>query len=96
MKRAFDKIAAGLNDAIAYAEGDTARGRETMPIDVRAIRLSMNLTQSEFAKRYRLPIGTVRDWEQRRSQPDSASKIYLRMIEAEPARVLKIVEKVVS
>jgi putative transcriptional regulator len=96
MKRAFDKIAAGLNDAIAYAEGDTARGRETTPIDVRAIRLSMNLTQSEFAKRYRLPIGTVRDWEQRRSQPDSGSKIYLRMIEAEPARVLKIVEKVVS
>ncbi|HEY0446701.1 MAG TPA: helix-turn-helix domain-containing protein [Allosphingosinicella sp.] len=96
MKRAFDKIAAGLNDAIAYAEGDTARGRETKPIDVRAIRLSMNLTQSEFAKRYRLPIGTVRDWEQRRSQPDSGSKIYLRMIEAEPARVLKIVEKVVS
>jgi putative transcriptional regulator len=94
MKRAFDKIAAGLEDAIAYAEGDSSRGREAKPVDVKAIRLSMNLTQSEFARRYRLPIGTVRDWEQRRTQPDSGSKVYLQMIEADPANVLKIVEKV--
>lgn len=93
MKRAFDKIAAGLDDAIAYAEGDTSRGREAKPVDVKAIRLSIKLTQIEFARQYRLPIGTVRDWEQKRSHPDSGSKLYLRMIEAEPAKVLKIVEK---
>ena len=94
--RAFDKISAGLEDAIAYAGGDTARGRQVKPVDVKAIRQSMNLTQSEFAKRYRLPIGTVRDWEQHRSHPDSGSKLYLRMIEADPATVLKIVEKVAA
>lgn len=27
MSKAFDKIAAGLADAISYAEGDTTRGR---------------------------------------------------------------------
>lgn len=96
MKRAFDKIAAGLDDAIAYAKGDTSRGREAKSVDVRAIRLSMNLTQSAFAKTYRLPIGTVRDWEQRRSHPDSGSKLYLQMIEADPATVLKIVEKIAA
>jgi len=94
MKRAFDKIAAGLDDAIAFAEGDTARGRETKPVDVKAIRSSMNLTQEEFAKRYHLPIGTLRDWEQRRSHPDSGSRVYLQMIEAEPTTVQRIVEKV--
>ena len=94
MKRAFDKIAAGFDDAIAYAGGDTSRGREAKPVDVKAIRLSMKLTQNQFAKRYRLPIGTVRDWEQRRSHPDSGSKLYLQMIEADPATVSKLVEKV--
>jgi putative transcriptional regulator len=94
MKRAFDKIAAGLDDAIGYAEGDPSRGREAKPVDVKAIRTAMKLTQDEFARKYRLPLGTVRDWEQRRTQPDSGSRIYLRMIEAEPARVLEIVERV--
>lgn len=32
MKRAFDKIAAGLDDAIAYAKGDTSRGRAAKSI----------------------------------------------------------------
>ena len=27
MSKAFDKIAAGLADAIAFAEGDTSKGR---------------------------------------------------------------------
>lgn len=94
MKRAFDKIAAGLDDAIAFAQGDGARGREARPVDVKVIRRAMNLTQSEFARKYRLPVGTVRDWEQRRSHPDSGSKVYLQMIEADPATVLKMVEKV--
>jgi hypothetical protein len=30
-KRAFDKIAAGLEDAIAYAGGDASRGRARRP-----------------------------------------------------------------
>jgi putative transcriptional regulator len=94
MKNAFDKIAAGFGDAIAFAEGDAARGRETRPVDVKSIRRAMKLTQADFAKRYHLPIGTVRDWEQGRSSPDSGARVYLQMIEAEPATVLRIVEKV--
>jgi putative transcriptional regulator len=94
MKAALDKIAEGMNDAIAFARGDASRGREARPVDVKAIRRSMNLTQAEFARRFRLPLGTVRDWEQRRTRPDSGSEVYLRMIEAEPATVSKLVEKV--
>jgi putative transcriptional regulator len=94
MTRAFEKIAAGFEDAIAYAEGDRSRGRETKPVDVKAIRVAMNLTQGEFARKYRLPVGTVRDWEQKRTQPDSGSRVYLQLIEAEPEVVLRMVERV--
>jgi putative transcriptional regulator len=36
MKSAFDKIAAGLGDAIAHANGETGRARVAAPIDVAA------------------------------------------------------------
>jgi putative transcriptional regulator len=36
MKKAFDKIAAGLEDAIAWSSGDEGRGREVRLVDVKA------------------------------------------------------------
>lgn len=96
MKTAFDKIAAGLEDAIAYAGGDVSRGHEAKPLDLKAIRQTTNLTQEQFARTYHLPIGTVRDWEQNRSQPDSGSKVYLQMIEADPKAVQRIVAKIAA
>lgn len=38
MTKAFARIAAGLADATAYAEGDTAEGRVAADPDVKAIR----------------------------------------------------------
>jgi putative transcriptional regulator len=94
MKSAFDKIAAGFEDAIGYAKGDAAAGRETVALDVKAIRKSTNLTQEQFSATYRLPLGSVRDWEQKRFQPDGASRTLLAMIAADPAGVKRIIAKV--
>ena len=94
MKIAFDKIAAGLDDAIAFAEGDVSRGRIAKVVDIKAIRAARGLSQGEFSRRYRLPLGTIRDWEQHRRMPDTGSKLYLAMIEADPEGVEKIIAKV--
>lgn len=93
-KTAFDKIAAGLNDAIAFAKGDESRARVAKPVDVKAIRTSAQMSQEEFARTFRLPIGTVRDWEQHRREPDTAAKVFLSIIEADPKTVARLVEKV--
>jgi putative transcriptional regulator len=58
MKSAFDKIAAGLEDAIGYAEGDRARARETT-VDVRAIREANHMTQAAFAETFRLKLAAL-------------------------------------
>ena len=66
-----------------------AGARRVVP--VAALRHRLGLTQDEFARRYRLPVGTVRDWEQGRSVPDAPARALLRAIEGEPevlARVL--------
>lgn len=94
MKSAFDKIAAGLNDAIAFAGGDESRARVVKPVNIKLIRERWRMTQNEFAQKYRLPLGTVRDWEQHRREPDTGSKLYLSMIEADPKGVERILSKV--
>lgn len=50
MTTALDKIAAGLADAIAYAEGDTTKGRIAAGSDVKAIRAKTGITQTQFAE----------------------------------------------
>ncbi len=61
MTKAFAKIAAGLADAIAYAEGDTTKGRVAAGPNVKAIRAKTKLSQAKFADKLRVPVGTVRN-----------------------------------
>jgi putative transcriptional regulator len=53
----------------------------------RALRRALGLTQEEFAGRYHIPIGTLRDWEQGRSEPDQPACAYLRVIAHDPEGV---------
>ena len=64
------------------------------PAEIRAARVRhaqrrSGLTQEAFAARYRLPSGTLRDWEQGRREPDAAALAYLRVIEREPEAVAR-------
>ena len=54
-----------------------------------SIRRRLKLSQDEFAARFHIPVGTLRDWEQRRKEPDAAAKAYLRVIALEPEVVRK-------
>lgn len=58
----------------------------------REIRQRLHLTQEQFATRFHLRIGTVRDWEQGKKEPDSAAKALLRVIEHNPDVVLHALE----
>ena len=49
-----------------------ARLKQLKPVPrVRTIRRALGLTQEEFAARFHIPLGTLRDWEQGRTEPDS-------------------------
>ena len=55
----------------------------------KVIRERLDLTQEEFAARFDIPLGTLRDWEQARREPDAAALAYLRVIEREPEAVAR-------
>ena len=56
---------------------------------VRTMRRALRMTQEEFATRYHIPVGTLRDWEQGRSEPDQPARAYLTVIARDPEGVLR-------
>lgn len=56
------------------------------------LRFKFGLTQEEFSARYQIPIGTLRDWEQHRSEPDAPARAYLKVIAADPQGVAEKLE----
>jgi putative transcriptional regulator len=54
---------------------------------VKTLRRALGLTQEEFATRYHIPLGTLRDWEQGRTAPDQPARAYLKVIAADPEGV---------
>ena len=78
---------AALNDPDArpLTEADLTRMKRTP--QARIIRRALGLSQEDFAARYHIPLGTLRDWEQGRVEPDQAARAYLTVIAREPETV---------
>jgi len=56
------------------------------PIDVKAIRERVKMSQAEFSRAY-ISKRALQEWEQGGRQPDSAARAYLTVIAKEPAIV---------
>src|SRR5690349_1833691 len=84
-----DKHAAALSDPDnrPLTEADMKRMRRTPRAKI--IRRALGLSQEDFAARYHIPLGTLRDWEQGRAEPDQAARAYLTVIAREPEAVRK-------
>jgi putative transcriptional regulator len=84
---------AALNDPDAgpLSEGDLRRMRRTPQVKV--IRRALGISQEDFAARYHIPLGTLRDWEQGRVEPDQAARAYLTVIAREPETVRKALNR---
>ncbi len=58
---------------------------------IRKTRTDLKLSQAEFAARFRVPLGTLRDWEQTRATPPDFAVAYVRVIGQMPDAVAKAV-----
>jgi putative transcriptional regulator len=58
----------------------------------KTLRRALGLTQEEFAARYQIPLGTLRDWEQGRTEPDQPARAYLKVIARDPEGVRRALE----
>jgi putative transcriptional regulator len=79
-----------LTDAVAHAQGAKSRVRvQTVELpDVRAIRRKLHMSQQQFAEAYRIPLSTLKNWEQGRRQPDAPAAAYLQVIARRPREII--------
>ncbi len=59
-------------------------------VNTKRLRERLGLTQEAFAARYRIPLGTLRDWEQGRKVPDAPARAYLTVIARDPSVVASL------
>lgn len=72
------------------SDADLRRMKRTPQAKV--IRRALKMTQEEFATQFQIAIGTLRDWEQNRYEPDGAAKAYLKVIAKETEAVRRALE----
>ncbi|QGM44857.1 helix-turn-helix domain-containing protein [Methylocystis heyeri] len=82
-----ERHSAALSDPEAQplTPEDFRRMKRTPQVSV--IRRALGLSQEEFAEKFLIPIGTLRDWEQGRKAPDAAARAYLVVIGRNPSAV---------
>jgi putative transcriptional regulator len=78
-------------DAQPLAPDDFKRMKRTPQVKI--IRQALSLSQEEFSARFHIPLGTLRDWEQGRKDPDAAARAYLVVIGRKPEAVLEALEQ---
>lgn len=82
-----DVEAAALSDPDAQPLTADQLARMRRVPRVKTLRRALRLTQEQFAARYQIPLGTLRDWEQARAEPDQPARAYLKAIAGDPEGV---------
>jgi putative transcriptional regulator len=65
-------------------------------VPVAAVRNQLGLTQQQFSDLTGIPLGTLRNWEQKRVSPDPAARALLTIFTREPKAALRALRKVAA
>ena len=85
---AVERAARADPDAQPLTEADLKRMKRTPQAKI--IRRALELTPEEFSARFHIPLGTLRDWEQGRAEPDEPARAYLKLIAGDPDHVSRV------
>lgn len=75
-------------DEIVRGERQPFREFHFDAVKVREIRRATGLSQAEFAQKIDVAVGTLRNWEQGRRDPEGPARALLRAIDNDPVHVL--------
>ena len=89
-----EKHAAAMSDPDAQPLTEERLKRMKRVPRARSLRRALGLAQEEFAARFHIPISTLRDWEEGRTEPDQVARAYLEVIASAPDVVQRALEPV--
>ena len=81
-----------LDDVMAIKKGAPAKAWTPEQLLAISVRKKLKKSQLAFSKLLGVPIGTIRDWEQGRKQPDSAAVTLIKVAQKNP----KILEEIAA
>ena len=100
----YDNLKESLEDAIAFAKGDTSKARVRVlstvdsipvapykPAEVAQLRRTLNMSQRGFATAIGVSPRTVEAWEAGKSEPSGVATRMLYLIDKDPSLVDKLV-----
>lgn len=83
-----EELIESLKEVVAHKRGEIELEQVLpRPIDVKAIRKRVKMSQAEFSRAYGISKRALQEWEQGGRQPDSAARSYLTVIARKPAAV---------
>ena len=87
----FESIQQGLIEAVDYSEGrvKTATIHKFTPVDVKEIRSNIHMTQTEFASRFGISLGTLRHWERGDRTPRGPALVLFTVLSKNPNAVIQ-------
>ena len=89
----FDELMESVKQGGAILRGDMAPGRVFLPsgdVDAAALRRRLGLSQAKFAEFLGVNIGTLRNWEQGRRQPEGPARVLLKVAAHQPEALLAV------
>jgi putative transcriptional regulator len=88
-KKDFDNLVASIREAgrIRRGEAEPTRVSEFAPVDVKAIRQRLRMSQAEFARMIGVSVATLQNWEQGRRRPEGPARALLKVAAANPEAV---------
>jgi putative transcriptional regulator len=96
MGKCGDELIESMRQAATHASARKVRGMRVMRVeipDVKAIRRSLRMSQHRFAAAYRIPLPTLKNWEQGRRHPDAPAAAYLLAIKRRPKEIMEAVAR---
>jgi len=90
MKTAFDELMTGLDEVEAFLAGEQKGFNVHVPdeVEVKRIRMKLNMTQSRFSRTFGFSLDTIKHWEGGRRTPETPARILLTVIARNPAAVI--------
>lgn len=84
--RLFEELIQSLKEAQAIAQGDLKPSRRFVrqPVNVKAVREQVGLSQREFARLLRVSVRTLQNWEQDRRHPTGPAVALLKIVATAP------------
>jgi len=95
MGKMFTEISAGLDDAMAHAQGvgTSVVEHRPEPLDVRLIRRKTGMSQQRFCATFGISLGTLRNWEQGLRSPRGPARVLLKVVDKNPQAIIETLER---